>query len=442
MSVALACALLTVTTPRAAGKRFITERDLLKFTWIADPQISPDGSTVAFVCVTINEKENRYETSLYVVPTSGSEAPRRLTSGIRDTSPRWSPDGKRLAFVRSIDKDGKPQAGQIYLLPTDGGEARPLTETANGAGVPVWSPDGNTIAFTTPTGPEDSKKAQGRGTPEGPEGGAGLEPQKSDVKVMTRAVYRANGNPTYVEPDRHAHIWTIPVADTVSDEPQAKQITDGAFDERDIVWAPDGRSIYFVSDRVAESYYLPSDSDLYSVPAAGGAIANVASIDGTIGEVSPSPDGKRLAFIGTLHGNPVRSYSQPDLWVTDAAPGGTPKNLTAGYDFDMGGGIGGDQAAPRGQNRKPILWSRDGASLIVASAEHGSGNLKRVTIATGKVEPLTEGARDVVAYSAMPDASKIAATLSTQTNIGDIAILSVGPGLATPSPITGINEDL
>ena len=76
-----------------------------------------------------------------------------------------------------------------------------------------------------------------------------------------------------------------------------------------------------------------------------------------------SPDGKRIAFVGTLRGKPIRSYSQPDLWVTDAAPGSTPKNLTADYDFDIAGGIGGDQSAPRGQNRKPIVWSPDGRRI-------------------------------------------------------------------------------
>ncbi|HMB82376.1 MAG TPA: hypothetical protein VKI43_20005, partial [Vicinamibacterales bacterium] len=97
----LACAvLLAIAFPGAQGKRFITEKDLFKFTWIADPQISPDGATVAFVRVTVNEKENRYETSLFAVPASGAAAPRRLTSGIRDTTPRWAPDGTRLAFVR------------------------------------------------------------------------------------------------------------------------------------------------------------------------------------------------------------------------------------------------------------------------------------------------------------------------------------------------------
>src|SRR3984885_11406347 len=125
----LACAVIVAAAfTHAQGRRFITEKDLFKFTWIADPQISPDGSTVAFTRVTVNEKENRYETALFAVPTSGAEAPRRLTAGIRDTTPRWAPDGKRLAFVRAIEKDGRAQPPQIYLLRTDGGEARAITD--------------------------------------------------------------------------------------------------------------------------------------------------------------------------------------------------------------------------------------------------------------------------------------------------------------------------
>jgi dipeptidyl aminopeptidase/acylaminoacyl peptidase len=425
----LGCAVLcAITTPRAAARRFITDTDLLKFTWIADPQLSPDGSTVAFVRVTVNDKENRYETSLFAVPTGQApEAPRRLTANIRDTSPRWAPDGKRLAFVRAMEKDGKTQPGQIFLLGMDGGEARPLTDVPDGAGMPVWSPDGRTLAFTASTGPGE-KKADGE--------------HKSDVKVITSAVYRANGNPGYVDTEKRSHIFTIAVAGLATDKPQPRQITDGEFDERDIAWAPDGSTIYFTSTRVHEPYYNPSDSDLYSVPATGGAIAKVASIDGTINDVSVSPDGKRLAFIGTLSGTPVRSYSQPDLFVVDAAPGAAPKNLTAGYDFDVSGGIGGDQSAPRGRNATPIVWSPDGVSLIVVSAERGNAHLKRFTIATGKIDPLTDGPQAVAAYSATPDASRIAATITTQTNIGDIFMLDRTTEAARPRQITKVNEDL
>jgi len=441
--------LIPSTAPTAASKRAITETDLLKFTWIADPQISPDGASVAFVKVVVNEKENRYETSLYTVPANGGDT-RRLTAGIRDTGPRWSPDGKSLAFVRSIEKDGKPQAGQIYLLRMDGGEARPLTDVARGASEPEWAADGKRIAFIATTANpkrdvdgERAKSTDERRTAEGREAqvaGGGPGDKVSDVKVITRAVYRANGNPGYVDDEHHAHVFVVRVPDEPADKPVPEQITDGEFSERGLAWSPDGTKVYFTSTRVAEPYYDPQHSELYSVPATGGTITKVAAIAGTISDESVSPDGKRIAFLGTLHGDPVRSYSQPDLFVTDATPGATPKNLTADYDFDVLGGIGGDQSAPRGSNPKPIVWSADGSSLIISSAERGSSNLKRVNIATGKMEPVTEGAQDVVAYSASKDGATIAATLSTQTNIGDISVIDVPH--RTPHAITHVNDAL
>ncbi len=460
------CALVfTVTSTHGQGKRFITEKDLFKFTWIADPQISPDGSTVAFVRVTVNEKENRYETSLFAAPATGAEAPRpstssgrpepvegrRLTSGIRDMAPRWAPDGKRLAFVRSAEKDGKAQPGQIYLLQMDGGEARAITDVKSGAGAPAWSPDGKLIAFSSQTSVEDAKKSDDP---------APAPEHKSDVQVVTRAVYRANGNPGYVNNERHSHIFTISVPGSDQGQDQSrgqstvpKQITDGEFDEGGFEWAPDGSRLYFVSTRVAEPYYTEAGDELYTVPAGGGAIVKVASIAGGIGNISVAPDGKRIAFIGALRGTPIRSYSQPDLWVVDVPGSGpvtsanrgltpTPRNLTGNYDFDINGGIGGDQAPPRGGNRKPIVWSKDQQSLIVVAAEHGSANLKRVNVATGTVDPLTDQPQDVVAYSATPDASKIAATISTQTNIGDLSILDVVGGGARSAQITHVNDDL
>ena len=85
----------------------ITEKDLWDFVWIGDPQVSPDGSHVAFVRVTVNEKKEGYNTSIWSVPVAGGEAPRQLTKGDHDTTPRWSPDGKFLLFLRSTEKDGK-----------------------------------------------------------------------------------------------------------------------------------------------------------------------------------------------------------------------------------------------------------------------------------------------------------------------------------------------
>jgi dipeptidyl aminopeptidase/acylaminoacyl peptidase len=469
--IAAACAVaFTVALPNAANHRFITETDLYKFTWIADPQISPDGSAVAFVRVVVNEKENRYETSLYIVPTSGSESPRALTAGTRDVNPRWSPDGKKIAFIRtpagqpsgstsqstdpsqsSGSGNARQQPSQVFLLQMDGGEARPLTELSGGVTALAWSPDGKTIAFTAMKGRDGQDRRDAQDRPDGRESQE-REGAKSDVKVITRAVYRANGVPTYVDNERHSHIFTLRAPDDGADKPVPTQITDSDFDEQDIEWSPDGSKIYFTSVRVPEPYYEENDRELFSVGVSGGPLTKVAAIEGGIGNISVSPDGKRIAFVGVERGRPIRSYSQPDLWVTEATPNSTPRNLTSKYDFDIAGGIGGDQAAPRGQNRKPIVWSSDGRTIAVAAAEHGSSNLKIVDVATGRVSPLTDSAQDVVAYSATPQGNRFAATFSTQTNIGDIFLVGADLGRpaaasergehARPLQITHVNDDL
>ena len=142
----LAALLCAVPAPAAAQKRPITETDILKFVWVADPQMSPDGSQVAFVRVDVNEKADTYDTSLWIVGTDGKAPARRLTGGTRDTTPRWSPDGSRLAFVRVADKDGRMQPPQIYVIAMAGGESRAVTDIPRGAGNPAWSHDGRTIA--------------------------------------------------------------------------------------------------------------------------------------------------------------------------------------------------------------------------------------------------------------------------------------------------------
>src|SRR3989440_9534092 len=184
LALLLAVALSLPAALLAADKRPITEMDLFKFVWIADPQISPDGSRVIFVRVWVNQKADRYDSALWIVPTSGGPA-RQLTAGPRDGGPRWSPDGKTLAFFRSGEKEGKPQPPQIYLLSFDGGEAQPLTEMPLGAAGIEWSPDGRTIAFVSA---EDSSKKV-KAMTEGGEVKEKAPERVSDVRVINKAVY-------------------------------------------------------------------------------------------------------------------------------------------------------------------------------------------------------------------------------------------------------------
>lgn len=171
-----------------AQKRPITEKDLFDFVWIGDPQVSPDGSRVAFVRVTVNEPKTGYDTAIWLVDAAGKELPRALTSGPRDSSPRWSPDGKSLAFVRSLEKDGKPEPPQIWLLPLQGGDSFAVTEMPRGAVNPSWSPDSHSIAFLSDMNAEDlAMRARSQsGEPQPP------PERESDVHIVTRAVYRAD----------------------------------------------------------------------------------------------------------------------------------------------------------------------------------------------------------------------------------------------------------
>ncbi|HYL75116.1 MAG TPA: S9 family peptidase [Bryobacteraceae bacterium] len=412
----------------AADRRTITETDIHSFQWIANPKISPDGSRIVYTHVAVTSKHDNYDTALWIIASAGGPA-RRLTSGPRDNSPQWSPDGKMLAFVRSSEKDGKPQPGQIYLMSMDGGEARPLTDLPKGAGGPVWSPDGHTIAFSSTTIPSDLEKKKDA-------------EEKSDVRVITRAVYRFNGA-GYTEPDRPAHIWTVDVPKTPGEPQKAKQVTSGKFSESDIVWSRNGSQIYFTSRRVAEAYYETPHSDLYVVNATGGDATKVASLDGPIGNMALSPDGTRMAFTGAIDigkDGVQRSYSQPDLFITSLQPGSVPKNLTANYDYDIGGGVGGDQSPPRGGGPSKPFWSKDGRYVFVVAAEEGRANLKRIDAETGKVEPATAGDHDVFAYHATPDASKAAVLISSPTKIGDLYVVDIAKH--DVHRLTKINDEL
>ena len=421
--VPCALVLLAGAALSAADQRPIAETDLFRFVWVGDPQISPDGKRVAFVRVSVNEDKSGYDTAIWVAAADGSEAPRAFTGGPKDASPRWSPDAKWLAFTRAVGKDSR--TAQLYVISSGGGEARALTDLPKGAASPEWSPDGATIAFTSTTNDKDlARKAKKDAQKDAPKDDA--DDRESDVRVITRAVYRYNER-GYLDPERPAHVWTVPARADGTGVPVATQVTKGEFDEGGITWSPEGSEILFTSNREKEPYYRLPDSDVYAVSAAGGEPRRVASIDGQVGDFAFSPDGRRIALRGTPNGAPVRSYDQPELFVVDRAPGAAPRNLTAAYDYDVGSGLAGDQRAPRGGGSSGIVWTKDGR-IVMATAERGRANLLRFDASTGKVSPLTTGDQEVMAFSATPDASRFALVVSTPTAIGDLFVLDAATG--------------
>lgn len=490
--------ILTVgATALFAQKRSITEKDLFDFVWIGDHQVSPDGSRVVFVRVTVNEKKEGYNTSIWTVPTNGGEEPHQLTKGDHDGSPRWSPDGKYLVFIRTTEKDGKPEPPQLSILPMTGGDSFSFTDLPKGASNPVWSPDGKMIAFLSGTNADDLakqekkkskeeelKKAVDAAPPprvsstkrdegvastaskkpaEKKDGQSGEEAVKkaeaesereSDVRVIKHAVYRED-NEGYLEPDHPAHIWVVQAPRNAEEKVKPKQLTFGRFDEGNIIWAKD--AIYFLSLHVDEPYYDNPKSELYSINPSGGTPTKLNTIDMDVGGLSLSSDGKQFAFIASVT-EPVNSYTQPDLWVVDATANAKPRNLTAGFDFDLGNGPFGDNAAPRGGGRNVPIWTPDGRNLIQIYGKEGKANLASFDVATGNPTDLTSGNHAVLRFRAsgtgiLPvstgdhrqdaDATmKIVYSVSTATKINDLFVLDRANAGSTPKQITKVNDEL
>ncbi|MGC1787204.1 MAG: S9 family peptidase [Terriglobales bacterium] len=462
VSLAMAASVIAQnSTPSATSqKRAITEKDLFDFIWVTNPQLSRDGSRVAFTRVNVDEKRTGYETSIWTVATSGSEPPVRMTNGRHDAQPRWSPDGKRLAFIRGGDKDetGKPKPPQIAILSLAGGDAWIITDLPKGASTPVWSPDSTRIAFTSSTTLEDMEKARrkkasaksGDGTEKEKEKESdsaksapptkATEPEgehESDVHIISRAVYRSNDE-GFLDPKLHDHIWVLDVP-RVSDElTQPRQLTSGDYDEENIVWNPDNSRIYFLTERVDEPYYELPTTDIYSVAAAGGNPEKLATVPMGIGGLVLSPDGHKFAFHGSAT-QPVRSYTQPDLWIMDVAPNAQPKNLTADYDFDMGSSVFGDNAAPRGGGGRLLHWSPDGRWLFDTVEKQGRTPIVRVDTQSGSVTEITHGDQAVLGFSMTPNTQTIVALISTPVMIGDLFTVA---GNGTQTRITDFNRKL
>jgi dipeptidyl aminopeptidase/acylaminoacyl peptidase len=423
------------TPPASSQTRAITEKDLFDFIWVADPQLSPDGSQVAFTRVNVDEKRTGYETSVWTVATSGGESPVRMTNGKHDGQPRWSPDGKRLAFVRGGDKDetGKPKSPQLALLSLSGGEARIITDLPKGASGPVWSPSGKHLAFLSTTTSEDVEKAK-RGknsakSNEAKQSDATKNPaqakqpeaeseHESDVHIISRAVYRSN-DAGYLDPKRHEHIWTLDLPAASDELPKPVQLTSGDFNERELAWSNDNSRIYFLTNHIVEPYYELPSTEICFVPAAGGSFEKVATVPMGISDLALSPDDRKFAFHGSVN-QPVRSYSQPDLWVMDAAPNAQPKNLTADYDFDMGSSVFGDNAAPRGGHGHSLFWSPDGRWLFDSVEKQGRTPLVRVDSQSGAVTEITHGDQAVLDFSVTPKAHAIVGLVSSPVMIGDL----------------------
>jgi dipeptidyl aminopeptidase/acylaminoacyl peptidase len=167
---------------------------------------------------------------------------RRLTNGPHDAQPRWSPDGTQLAFTRAVEKDGKPQPAQLYVLSLAGGEPVQVSSMEKGVGSPQWAPNGTCIAVVseTPIVPEPKTEKSDK------KDGAKVEEHKSDVRIITKAVYRNNGT-GYIDTKDASQLYLFYTAKIGAKPVTPWQVTSGRFPVGEFAWHPSSSEIYYTS---------------------------------------------------------------------------------------------------------------------------------------------------------------------------------------------------
>lgn len=310
----LAAALVALALPFAARaqQQPPTIDQSLEMRSVSNPQISPDGRLVAYQEQWTNWSENRFQQDIWIADT-GTGQVYRLTDGRQSsTHPRWSPDGKWIAFLSARPatapdaKEAKEPKNQIYLISPFGGEARQLTQVETGVTSFEWSPDGRRIAFTAPDPETAAQKAQ--------------EEKYGDFRIIG-------------DDYTMTHLWRIDLSNPLAEQmPPPERITSGReFTVGSFSWSPDGSRIAFDATRdpaLADS----GTADIYVVSLADKSAKKTVATPGPNTHPIWSPDGSEIAY-DTANGDPHYYYSNRMIAVVPAG-GGSPQVLTKAIDED------------------------------------------------------------------------------------------------------------
>ena len=394
--------------PATGPNPTFTGRDLFDLSVAADPQISPDGRTIAYVRQSADIMTDRARSTIWLVDVaSGRQQPLVAGSG-NHFSPRWSPDGTRLAYISTAEGGG----AQLFVRWMAGGEAARVTGLPNSPNSIEWSPDGRQIAYVMIV-PDDGPKLGS--APPKPEGANWAPP----LDIVDKVNYRADGA-GYIKPG-FSQIFLV---DAAGGAP--RQLTWGAHhNDGQVSFSPDGRTLYFSANRSDDWERDPFESEVYALDVSTGATRALTQRNGPDNAPLVSPNGRHIAYFGfDDNGN---AFNNANLYVMDA-DGGGKRQLAAGLDRQIDG----------------AEWSADSRSLVVQYDSEGRTHLARLTL-DGRVQPLTDalaGPGLDRPYAgggfSVSNNGTVAFTTGNIHRPADIAVLSGG----RPRNLTDLNEQL
>jgi len=344
-------------------KRDFVPEDLWRLRAVSDPQVSPDGAQVAFVVTAPDPETDKAAATIWVAPANRSSAARQFTSGPEDSCPRWSPDGRSMAFVAD-----RGNGAQLHVASLAGGEPRAITDAPYGVSQPVWSPDGARLAYVARTG--DWKKPEDRSAIE-----------RSAPRIVTGLFSRFDG--LGWRDDRRSHVFVVAATGG-----KPEQVSDGDWDDADPAWAPDGSELAFVSDR-SPTRFDRVRRDVWVTPVKGR--RRPRRLTRGLGMAAApvwSPDGQRIAYVG--HENPDGdSASNGHLLVVATRDPQAPRSLSAPLDRTVWGLL----RAPGGTH----AWVDRGRAVIFVAADGGAMSIYRSPVGRPRPERLVGGDRQISA---------------------------------------------
>lgn len=366
---------------------------------VGSPEISPDGRQVVYTRGWIDRRTDRRRSEVWIMNADGSRK-RFLTEG---SSATWSPDGTRIAFLRSAD----PGGNQLHVRwMDDEGAISQITRLEKSPSSLRWSPDGRQIAFSMNV---DARSNWSIPMPSRPEGATWT----AGPKIVERAVYRRDRQ-GYVD-DSYSHVFLVS-----AEGGAVRQLTEGDWNHSSGEWTPDGREILFSSLRVDDAELQWRHSEIYSVDVASGAIRQLTNRHGQDSGPLPSPDGRLVAYLGDDWHEDTYRNRKIHLMNRD---GSNPRVISGEFDQAPG----------------DMVWASDNSGLYFTADQEGSRNVHFVSV-NGGVRDVTSG-EQLVSVQSMSRNGRMAVTLTSPHEPGDIYLLDPARPAAMER-LTHANADL